>query len=76
MAFVNEPEISKSDNEKYGIDELNKIYQRTFLPMSNGWGWTIDRERDSYLRFVKLGRWCEEWDEERISARRFLLSIG
>lgn len=67
MAFVNEPEISKSDNEKYGIDELNKIYQRTFLPMSNGWGWTIDRERDSYLRFVKLGRWCEEWDEERIS---------
>ena len=55
MAFVNEPEISKSDNEKYGIDELNKFYHQMFLPMSNGWGWTIDRERDCYLRFVRQG---------------------
>lgn len=71
MAFVYEREISKSDNEKYGIDELNIIYERSFLPMSCGWGWTIDRERDCYLRFLKFGRWCEEWDEERISYYSF-----
>ncbi len=34
--------------------------------MSSGWGWTIDRERDCYLRFVRLGRISEE-GEERIS---------
>lgn len=66
MTFVNEY-ITPEDNEKYGIDELNKLYQGIFLPMASGDSWTIDRERDCYLRFVKLGRICEEGGEERIS---------
>ena len=66
MAFVNEY-ISPEDRQKYDIDELNKFYHRMFLPMGSGNSWTIDRERNCYLRFVKLGRWCEEGGEERIS---------
>lgn len=58
MAFVNEY-ITPEDREKYGLDELDKIYQRIFLPMSTGSDFTIDRKRDSYLRLVKLGRESE-----------------
>lgn len=55
MAFVNEY-ITPEDREKYGLDELDKIYQRMFLPMSKSDDFTIDRERNCYLRLVKLGR--------------------
>lgn len=65
MAFVNEY-ISPEDRQKYGIDELNKFYHRMFLPMGSGNSWTIDRQKNCYLRFVRQGRYCEE-GEERIS---------
>lgn len=59
MAFVNEY-ITPEDREKYDLDALDKIYQRMFLPMSKSDCITIDRERNSYLRLVKLGRECED----------------
>lgn len=55
MPFINE-HITPEDREIYGLDELDKLYQRLFLPMSHGSIWTIDRQRNSYLRVVKLGR--------------------
>jgi hypothetical protein len=50
MAFVNEY-ISPEDVEKYGIEEIDRRFFRvTFRP-----DWTIDKERDVYLRFVVSG---------------------
>lgn len=51
MAFVNEF-IPESDITKYGIVEINTYYfKSSFRPH-----WTIDRERDIYLRQVATGR--------------------
>lgn len=51
MVFVNEF-ISRDDMEKYGIREINKKY----LKMNSRNSWTIDRERNIYLRYMMSGR--------------------
>lgn len=51
MAFINEF-IPEADVEKYGIKEINFHFNKSsFKP-----GWTIDRERDIYLRKLLQGR--------------------
>lgn len=52
MPFVNEY-ISKEDFEKYGLE---KIDQRFIVGGVYARDWTIDRERDIYLRQVARGR--------------------
>ncbi len=47
--FVNEY-IPEADIEKYGIREINKSF------LCNDFHWTVDRERDMYLRKVERGR--------------------
>jgi hypothetical protein len=51
MAFVNENPISEADIEKYGL--------RALIPQHSQHGyeleWTIDRERDIYLRLFWYG---------------------
>jgi hypothetical protein len=47
MTFVNE-EVPKQDIEKYGLREINK----KFLIGDFEYEWTIDRERDIYLRWM------------------------
>jgi hypothetical protein len=74
MAFVNEY-IPEADVEKYGLEEIDskfligRIYDRT---------WTIDRERDIYLRQVAAGRdedsristWAFHWKGALIWLKR------
>jgi hypothetical protein len=51
MAFVNEF-VSAEDARKYGLEEIDRRhFQAHFRPE-----WTIDRERDIYLRQVESGR--------------------
>lgn len=51
MAFVNEY-ISEADIEKYGIKEIDdKFFKGHSKP-----DWTIDRERDIYLRYMHSER--------------------
>lgn len=57
MAFVNET-ISETDIEKYGIRDINKRFRCSNLD------WTIDRDRDVYLRQVGQGR--EEFSHQSI----------
>ncbi len=53
MAFVNEI-ISDEDRRKYGLDELDSSQaMRGSSPQRN---WTIDHERDIYLRNIGRGR--------------------
>jgi hypothetical protein len=53
MAFVNEM-ISAEDRKKYGLDELDSSQaMRGKSPQRN---WTIDHERDIYLRNIGRGR--------------------
>lgn len=52
MAFVNEY-IPEADSEEYGIKEINK---RFVVGGTSARDWTIDRERDIYLRNVANGR--------------------
>jgi hypothetical protein len=55
MAFINE-KIPMDDIKKYGLNEINRRY---------AWGelvWTVDRDRDIYLRQVRAGR--EEFSHE------------
>ena len=58
MAFVNEY-ISPGDAEKYGIEEID----RRFLKVNFQPDWTIDKDRDVYLRFVVSG--LEEFAAQR-----------
>ncbi|MEQ1661459.1 MAG: hypothetical protein ABL877_02050 [Thiobacillus sp.] len=51
MAFVNEY-ISETDIEKYGIKELNLKFRKP-NPKPD---WTVDHERDIYLRYLYSGR--------------------
>lgn len=47
MSFVNEY-ISKADIEKYNIEEVNRKYHK-HNPNPD---WTIDRQREMYLRYL------------------------
>ncbi|WP_084335417.1 hypothetical protein [Pseudomonas indica] len=51
MAFVNEY-IPADDVKKYGIEEIDRRFLRTTYQPD----WTIDRERNIYLRQVASGR--------------------
>lgn len=52
MTFVTE-KVTSQDIEKYGLPALNEIYRR-----SSNYEWTIDRDRDIYLR-----RMGQSWQE-------------
>jgi hypothetical protein len=52
MGFVNEY-IPAGDVEKYGLDEIDR---RFVVGGTGARDWTIDRERDIYLRNVANGR--------------------
>jgi hypothetical protein len=58
MAFVTEY-IPVDDICKYGIEEINKFFHKAQYQPS----WTVDRERDIYLRYLNSGR--EEKSQER-----------
>ena len=71
MAFVNEY-IPEEDIKKYDIPAWNEKYLRSnFRP-----AWTIDRERDIYLRYMHTGReasndqwiFCFYWKGDMLSA--------
>lgn len=51
MSFVNEF-VSNADVKKYDLDEVN--YK--FWKADSRFDWTINRERDIYLRWMKSGR--------------------
>lgn len=51
MGFINE-EVPEQDIEKYGLRSINK----KFLVGDFGYEWTIDRERDIYLRWMRCDR--------------------
>lgn len=61
MTFINE-KISSEDSKKFSIDEINKDYLRS--PGANYY-WTIDRERDIYLRWMKSDH--QEPTEQQVS---------
>ena len=50
MTFVNE-KVSEQEIEKYGLREVNE----KFWKGDGDYNWTIDRERDIYLRFLCRG---------------------
>jgi hypothetical protein len=52
MAFVNEY-ISEEDVAKYGLEDIDKNF---IVGGTNSRSWTIDRERNIYLRNVMRGR--------------------
>ena len=52
MTFVNE-QVPEKDVVKYGLKELNF---KLGMGISDYYYWTIDRERDIYLRYVLTGR--------------------
>ncbi len=60
MTFVNE-KVSEQDIEKYGLRSINK----TFLKPDIEYDWTIDREREIYLRV--MGNNWQEPQEQKIS---------
>lgn len=59
MAFVNEY-MSDDDIKKYGIEEIDKFFNKAHYQPS----WTVDRDRNVYLRYVQSGReeTSQEWD--------------
>jgi hypothetical protein len=52
MAFVSEY-MSGADAEKYGIEAINN---RFIIGGTRARDWTVDRDRDIYLRIVTTGR--------------------
>ncbi len=50
MAFVNEF-VPDEDIKKYGLEEINRCYGKSEVRLD----WTVDRERDIYLRWVVTG---------------------
>lgn len=52
MAFLNE-KISDQDRSKYGLDEVDKKF---VVGGTKSRYWTIDRDKDMYLRQVAIGR--------------------
>ena len=57
MAFVNEY-ISEENIKKYDIEVLNKKYYKAHHKSH----WTVDHERDMYLRYMCKGR--EEFGDQ------------
>ena len=53
MAFVNEL-VSEDDRKKYGLDEVDRSLKKRALSRQRDW--TIDHEREIYLRVIKRGR--------------------
>jgi hypothetical protein len=53
MTFVNEI-VSEADIEKYGLRDINQKYHSALRDMTCKW--TIDRERDIYVRYMGSGR--------------------
>lgn len=51
MAFINQF-ISQADAEKFGIEEINRLFA---VSARNACHWTIDRERNIYLRCIANG---------------------
>jgi hypothetical protein len=83
MAFVNEF-ISAEDVEKYG---LKTIDQKFIVGGTNARDWTIDREREIYLRNVAIGggaepeirnqtKWTFYWRGTPLTLRLDLLDAG
>jgi len=70
MAFVNEY-ISQEDREKYGLDEIDKKF---IVGGAKARDWTVDKDRNMYLRNVANGReeffyittWTFYWHGELI----------
>ena len=54
MTYINEF-ISDEDRQKYKIDDLEKYYKGLLGSVSTRGGWTIDREKNSYLIHIKSG---------------------
>lgn len=80
MPFINEF-IPDADIEKYGIEEINKKY---IVGGTKSDQWTIDRDRDIYLRCVARGReefrsestWTFHWGGELIPIELHMLGGG
>lgn len=60
MTFINE-KVSEQDIEKYGLREINKQFVRGDI----SYYWTIDRDRNIYLRDMG-GNW-QEPEQQRFS---------
>ena len=81
MAFVNE-RISEEDRKKYGLDEVDKWLSNTGKVPNRDW--TIDHEREIYLREVNRGReeyrykstWHFYWRGELMTVCLETLSSG
>lgn len=80
MAFVNE-HISDADVEKYGLKDIDANF---LVGGSKRRDWTIDRERDIYLRQVASGRedqsekstWTFYWRGSPLILTRVTLGVG
>ena len=80
MPFVNEY-ISDTDSERFGIKAINKKF---VVDATNARDWTIDRERDIYLRNVVSGReefrhestWTFYWHGELLWVRLDVVDAG
>jgi|EndMetStandDraft_7_1072992.scaffolds.fasta_scaffold108870_3 hypothetical protein len=61
MAFVNEY-IASADAERYDLESINETF---IVGGTHAHDWTIDRDRDLYLRVVARGReemaGCSTW---------------
>ena len=66
MAFINEY-ISDEDRKKFNIDDFDK---RFFVGGTKSRSWTVDKEKNIYLRNVARGR------EEFASESKWVLSWG
>ena len=81
MAFVNE-RISEDDRKKFGLDEVDKWLSNTGKVPNRDW--TIDHEREIYLREVNRGReeyrykstWHFYWRGELMTVCLETLSAG
>ena len=80
MAFINEY-IPEADVKKYGIEEINKKF---IVGGTNSDQWTIDRDRDIYLRCVARGReefrhqstWTLYWKGTLLTVELDMISAG
>jgi hypothetical protein len=59
MAFISEW-VSEEDIEKYNLRERNRSLH---LGVSGRYAWTVDKERDIYLRHITSGRDSEPTDD-------------
>lgn len=62
MGYVNEF-ASDEDVRKYGLEAINKRFRKVDVK----YGWTIDREKNVYLRWLHSGR------EDECDENKFLL---